>query len=83
MSPLRKDPIQNQDKTIMGLNKYQCLTPDVPPFIPGNKRLLNGKNDDNLETIDTSQSEKYDTPHTSWYDYIEKVKYTKSTNNGD
>ena len=24
-SPFRKYPIPNQDKTIMGLNKYQCL----------------------------------------------------------
>ena len=41
MSPLRKDTIPNQDKKIMGLNKDQCLTPDVPQFIPGNKILLN------------------------------------------
>ena len=41
MSTTRKDPIINHDKTIIGLKKYQCLTPDVPPFFPGNKRLLN------------------------------------------
>ena len=42
----------------MGLNKYQCLTPYVSPFLPGNKRLLNKDNDDYPETTDTSQSEK-------------------------
>ena len=47
----------------MGLNKHQCLTPNTPPFIHGNKRLLNEENDDNLETTDTSQSEKDDTSH--------------------
>ena len=35
--PLIKDPIPNQDKQNMGVNIYQCLTPDVPPFLPGNK----------------------------------------------
>ena len=34
----------------MGLNKYQCLTPDVPTFLPGNKRLLNKENYHNPET---------------------------------
>ena len=58
MSPLRKDPIPKQDKKIMRFNKYQCLTPDLPPFIPGNKILLNEENDDNPETTDTSQYEK-------------------------
>ena len=52
MPPLGKDPIPNQDKKIMGLNKDQCLTPDVPQFIPGNKILLNKENDDNPETTD-------------------------------
>ena len=55
MSPLIKDPIPNQDKKITGINKDQCFTPDIPPFITGNKRLLNEENDDNPETIDTSQ----------------------------
>ena len=41
----------------MVLNKYQCLTPDVPPFLPGNKILLNEDNDDNTETTDTSKYE--------------------------
>ena len=58
MSPLRKDPIPNQDKKIIGINKDQCLTPDVPPFLLGNKRLLDEENDDNTETTDTSQYEK-------------------------
>ena len=64
----------------MGLNKQQCLTPDVPPFLPGDKILLNEENDDNPETTDTSQSIKYDTPHTNQDDFIANVKYTKNTN---
>ena len=67
----------------MGLNKYQCLASEVPPFIFGNKILLNEENDDNPETTDTSQSEKDGTSHTSRYDYIEKVKDTKNTNDND
>ena len=64
----------------MGLNKDQCLTPDVPPFIPGNKRLLNEENDDNTENTDISQYEKDDTSHTNRDDFIAKVKDTKNTN---
>ena len=63
----------------MGLNKYQCLTPDVLPFLPRNKILLNDENDDNPETTDTPQSEKDDTSHTSQYYSIAKVKDTKNT----
>ena len=50
--PLRKDPITNQDTKIIGINKYQCLTPKVPPFLPGNKILSNEENDDNPKTAD-------------------------------
>ena len=74
MSTPRKDPIPNQDKKIIGLKKYQCLTPDVPPFFPGNKALINEQNDDSPETSDTSQSEEDDTFHTKQDDYIENVK---------
>ena len=41
------------------------------PFIPGNKILLNRKNDHNPETKDTSLSENYDMSHTSRDDFIE------------
>ena len=61
----------------MRLNKYQCLTPNVILFLPGNKILLNEENDDNPETIDTSKSEKYDMSHTSRYDSIEKSERHK------
>ena len=67
----------------MWINKYQCLTPDVPTFLPGNKILLNKDNDDNPETTDTSKSEKYDTPHTNRDDYIVKVKDTICFNDYD
>ena len=83
MSPLRKYPITNQDKKIIGLNKYQWLTPDVPPFIPINKILSNEENYDNPETTDTAQYEKYDKSHTKWDNYIAKVKDTKNTNDDD
>ena len=39
LSPFRKYQFPNQDKKFIGLNKYQCLIPDVPPFLPGNKIL--------------------------------------------
>ena len=67
----------------MGLNKYQCLAPDVLLFHPGNKRLLNEENDDNPKTTDIPQSEKDDTSHTSRDDYYAKVKDTKNTNDDD
>ena len=81
--PFIKNKFPNQDKKLMGLNKYQCLTPDVPPFLPGNKRLLNEENYDNTETTDTLQSEKDDASHTKRYDSIAKLKDTKNTNDDD
>ena len=33
-SPPRKDPIPNQDTNTLGLQKYQCLPPHVPPYPP-------------------------------------------------
>ena len=36
-SPPRKDPITNQDKNSLWLQKYQCLPPHVPLFPPGSK----------------------------------------------
>ena len=56
---------------------------DLSPFLPGNKILLNEINDHNPETIDTSQSEKYDMSHTSPDDSIAKAKDTKKTNDDD
>ena len=82
MSPLIKDPITNQDKN-MDINKYQCLTPDVPQFLPGIKRLLNEDNDDNPKTTDKSQSDKDNMSHTSRDDSIAKVKGMKNTNYND
>ena len=41
------------------------------------KKILNEDNDNNPETTDTSQSKKYDMPHTSRDDYIVKVKDKK------
>ena len=82
-SPPRKDLIPNQDKNTLGLQKYQCLPPQLPPFNPGFKSLRNEANDDNPETIDTSITDKDDTSHTNQDDYIENVKATKNKNNYD
>ena len=56
MSTPRKYHIPNQDKIVIGLKKYQYLTPDVPPFLPGSKALINEWNNDNPETTDTSRN---------------------------
>ena len=53
------------------------------PFLPGNKIILNEKDDHNPETTDTSRYEKYDMSHTSRDDFIEKAKDTKNTNDDD
>ena len=82
-SPPRKYPIPNQDKNNLGLQKYQCLPPHVPPFPPGFKSLRNEANDDNPETKDTSRTDKDDTSPTNWYDSIENVKSMKNTNDDD
>ena len=52
------------EKRIPKKKKYM-LSKALSPFVPGNKRLLNEDNDNNPKTTDTSQSEKYDIPHTS------------------
>ena len=71
MSPPREDPIPNQDKNNLGLQKYQWLPPQVPPFYPGFKSLRNKANYDNPETKDTSRTDKDDTSRTNWDDSIE------------
>ena len=81
MSPPRKDPIPNQDKNNLGIQKYQYLTPHVSPFLTGLKSLRNETNDDNPETTDTSCTDKDDTSRTNLYDYIENVKSINTTNN--
>ena len=67
----------------MRFNKDQCLSPVIPPFIPGNKILLNEENDDNPKTTETTLSEKDNTSHTSQDDSISKQKDTKNTNDDD
>ena len=64
-SPPIKGPIPNQDKNTLGLQKYQCLPPHLPPFPPGFKSLRNEANDDNPETTDTSRTDKDDTSRTN------------------
>ena len=79
MAPPRKDPIPDQDKNNLGIQKYQCLPPQVPPFPPGFKPLRNEADDDNTEATDTSRTDKYDTLRTNRDDSIENVKSTKNT----
>ena len=55
----------------------------MSPFLPGNKILSNEENGYNLETTDTSQSEKDDTSYTSRDDSIAKEKDTKNSNDDD
>ena len=76
-SPPRKYKIPNQDKNNLGLQKYQCLPPHVPPFPPGFKSLRNEANDDNPESTDTSRTDKYDTERTDRYDSIDNLKDVK------
>ena len=64
MSPPRKDPITNQDKNTLGLEKDQCFPPHVPTFYPGFKSVRNKENDDNPESKDTSRTDKDDTSRT-------------------
>ena len=78
--PPRKDPITNQDKNNLGLQKYQWLPPHVTPFPTGFKSLRNKKNGDNPETTDTSRTDKDDTSRTNRDDSIENAKATKKTN---
>ena len=84
MSP-RKDPIPNQDKNILGIQKDQYLTLHVPQLSPVIKSLRNGANDDNPENTDTSRTDIYDASCTNRYDSIENMKavkkmMTKNTN---
>ena len=77
MFPPIKDTIPNQDKNILGLQKYQYLPPHVPPFSSGFKSLRIKANDDNLDTTDNARTAKVDTSRTNRNDFIEKVKATK------
>ena len=65
MSPPRKDPIPNQYKNTLGIQKHQCLSSHVIPFSSGIKSLRNKANDDNPETTDTSCTDKDDTSRTN------------------
>ena len=59
----RKDPNPNQEK--YGLQIYQQLPSDVPPFSFGIISLRNKANNDNPETTYTSHTDKDDTSHTN------------------
>ena len=80
MYPPINDPIPNQDKNSSGIQKYQCLPPQVPPFTSRFKSTRNEANNDNLETTDTSRTDKDDTLRTNLDDSIENMKTMKKTN---
>ena len=79
MSPPRNDPIPNQDKNNLGLQKYQCLPSHVPPFPSVIQSLRNEANDNNPETTDTSRIDKDDMSRTNRDVSIENVKAIKIT----
>ena len=83
MSPPRKDPITYQDKITLVPQKDQCLTSDVPPFLPRIKSLRNEENDDNPKTTNNSNTEKDDTSHTDRDNSIANVKEMKNNNDDD
>ena len=82
MTP-RKDPIPNQDKNTLGLQKYQFLPAHIPTFTPGFKSFRNEENNDNTETTDTSCTDKDDTSSTNQYDSIESLKSMNNKNDDD
>ena len=57
------------------MNKKYIKSKAFSPFLPVNKILLNGDNDNNPETTDNSLSEKYDMSHTSPDDFTVKINY--------
>ena len=66
-SPPRKDPIPNQNKNTLGLEKDQSLPPHVPPIPPGFKSLRNQANYDSPESTDNSRTYKDDMSRTYRY----------------
>ena len=81
--PSRKDPIPNQNKNTLGIQRDQCLPPHLPPFPPGFKSLRNEENYDYNETKDTSSTDKDDTSRTNQDDSIENLKSMKNTNDDE
>ena len=75
-SPPRNDPVQNQDKNTLGIEKYQSLPPHLPKFPPVFKSLRNDVENDYNESIYKSCTDKDDTPRTDKDDSIENLKST-------
>ena len=71
------------EKRILKKKKKYIKPKALSTFLSGNKRLLNKDNDNNPETTDTSLSGKYDMSHNIPYDFTEKNKWQKITNNDD
>ena len=82
-SPPRKDPIPNQYKNNLGIEKYQSLPPHLPKFFPGYKSLRNEADDDHHEFTDTSRTDKDDTSRTDKDDSIENLKSMNKKDNDD
>ena len=81
--PPRKNPIPNQNKNPLGIEKYQSLPPYLPKFILGFKSFRNKADGDHQESIDTSRTYRYDTPRTYKYDSIENLKAINNKNIDD
>ena len=82
MPPI-KNPIPNQNKNTLGIEKYQSLPPYLPKFILGFKSFRNKADGDHHESIDTSRTYRYDTPRTYKYDSIENLKAINNKNIDD
>ena len=84
MSPQGKDPIPNQDKNTLRLQKDQCLLPPhTPSFYSGFKSFRKKANDDNPVTKDILCTDKDDTSRTNRDDSFENVKAMKNINDDD
>ena len=81
-SPPRKDPIPNQYKNTLFIEK-KSLPPHSPKFPPGFKSLKNKAADDHHESIYTSRTDKYDTSRTDKDESIENLKSTNNQNSDD
>ena len=79
-SPPRKYPIPYKDKKIKTTKISMPTNTHTSIFY---WILKNETNDDNLETIYTSRTDKGDTSRTDWDDSIENLKSMKNINDDD
>ena len=81
--PPGNDPITNQDKNTLGIEKYQSLLPHVPKFSTGFKSLRNEADDDHPESTDTSRTDRDGKSRTDQDYSVENLKAMKNKNDYD